>query len=345
MRIAIVSPYDLGRYGGVQHQVMQLADWLRSAGHDAWVVGPGDGGEGTIGVGKSLAINANGSTTPIALALSVIAKVRDAVASADVVHVHEPLMPMVSLAATLRVNQPSVGTFHADAPRWVRYAYRRLLGIRGGRVGRLNVITAVSPVAAAPLSNLVQHRIVPNGLDTVAFHSERKTEGRVVFIGRDEPRKGLDAFLAAALSVTNSYPNASFIVAGTNKKMTHGPCEYVGRPNEDDKRALLSSAEVFVAPHRGGESFGIVIAEAMAAGCAVVASALPAFTHVLGDTGILVPPADPFAIARAVEQLLKDDELRGSLQMAARNRARRFDRSTTMAGYLAAYRDAVDDRG
>ena len=317
MKVAIVCPYDLGRFGGVQDQVGQLAARLTDAGHDAWVVGPGDGGEGTVWVGDPMVVNANGSSTPIALAPSVVPRVRAAVAGADVVHIHEPMMPLVSLAATMSVDGPTVGTFHADAPRWVQFAYRRVFGAQGGRVGRLDVVTAVSPVAAAPFSNVVRHRIVPNGLDTSAFAGESKVEGRVVFLGRDDPRKALDAFETAAAVVAGGHPNAGFVVAGTDVAGRRGPIEYVGRPDEGEKRALLSSAEVFVAPHRGGESFGIVVAEAMAAGCAVVASALPGFAHVLGDAGILVPPGDPGAIAESVHLLLEDHDLRRSLQTAA----------------------------
>ena len=340
MKVALVCPYDLGRFGGVQDQTMRLASWLRDAGHDAWVVGPGRGPEGTVSVGPVTVVPANGSATPIGLAPGAVRRVAAAVRAADVVHVHEPLMPLVSLAASMRGSIPMVGTFHADAPHAVRFGYRRLFGLTGGRVGRLGVVTAVSPVAAAPLTNVVRHRLVPNGLDIATYlDAGSPIPGRVLFIGRDDPRKGLDVFTAAADKIAAGHTGASFVAAGGPEKGRRGVVDLIGRIPEADKPALLASADVFVAPNRGGESFGIALAEAMAAGCAIVASALPAFAHVLGDAGVLVPPGDPEAVASAVLELLSDDELRRPLGEAARSRVRRFDRSVVLDAYLDAYRD------
>ncbi len=341
MRIALVCPYDLGRFGGVQGQALQLVSWLRAEGHDAWVVGPGLGPEGTVSVGEVTVVNANGSRTPIALGLRTRRRVLAAVSGADVVHIHEPMMPLASLTATLGVRVASVGTFHADAPRGVAAAYRRMFGLSGGRVGRLDVVTAVSPVAAVPLKGVVAHRIVPNGLDVASYPEPDRVPGRVAFLGRDDPRKGLDVFVAAAVAVSGRHPGASFVAAGTDEPGARGPVRLAGRAGEEEKRRFLSEAEVFVAPHRGGESFGLVLAEAMAAGCAVVASGLPAFAHVLGDAGILVPPGDAAATADAVSMLLADDAARRALQHAARERVARFDRSVVLDGYLAAYADAA----
>ena len=341
MRVALVCPYDLGRFGGVQDQVLKLAVWLGDAGHEAWVVGPGEGPEGTISVGGTTVVKANGSSTPIALSPMAAGRVLSAVGGADVVHVHEPLMPFVSLAATLAVKVSSVGTFHADAPRGVRWGYRRWFSAAGGRVGRLDEVTAVSPVAAAGLT-AIPHDIVPNGLDVAAYGAGRgKDPGSVMFLGRDDPRKGLDVFVAAAAEIAAGTKDVSFVVAGTDRKEKVGPIEFVGRVSEATKRDLLASAEVFVAPHRSGESFGIVVAEAMAAGCAVVASALPAFAYVLGDAGLLVSPGDPHGVAEAVVRLLADDALRRSHQAAAVARAARFDRAVVVDGYLAVYRRAM----
>lgn len=341
VRIALVCPYDLGRFGGVQDQTLRLADWLRGEGHHAWVVGPGEGPEGTVSVGGTVVLNANGSSTPIALTPAVAGRVRDAVTNADVVHIHEPLMPVVSLGATIAVRQPSVGTFHADIPWWVRPIYRVAFGLSGGGFARLNAITAVSPVASAALGPHVERTVVPNGLDTATFAHGPKEPGRVVFLGRDDPRKGLDTFTAAAAVVSSRIAEVDFVVAGTDERKAIGPVSFIGRPSEDEKRQLLASAEVFVAPHRGGESFGMVVAEAMAAGCAVVASALPAFAHVLGDAGVLVPPGDPLAVADAVTTLLENERLRRDYQERALTAVRRFDRTVVVAGYMGAYETAL----
>ena len=124
MNIAMVSPYDLGRFGGVQDQCFKLSSWLTEAGHTTTVIGPGVGPEGTVSVGPVTVVPANGAATPISLDRKVGVRLREAVAGADVVHIHEPLMPAVSLAALRIPDIPKVGTFHADASRAVRGAYR-----------------------------------------------------------------------------------------------------------------------------------------------------------------------------------------------------------------------------
>jgi phosphatidylinositol alpha-mannosyltransferase len=338
VRVAIVCPYDLGAPGGVQDQVIKLRSWLQEEDHESWVVAPGPEAGESVSVGRARVVPANGSRAPIGISPRIVARLAAAVGDADVVHVHEPLMPVVSLAATLRHRRPTVGTFHADPPRWVRAAYRRVFGATGGKVGRLDVVTAVSPVAAAALRGVVGVRIVPNGLEVDAFATGPKVPGRVAFLGRDDPRKGLDVFVEAARVAAG---DARFVAAGPLRRPVPGAVEHVGRLAEAEKRAFLAAADVFVAPHRGGESFGMVVVEAMAAGCAVVASALPAFAHVLGDAGVLVPPGDATAVAREVGLLLEDDGRRTALQDAARRRVRRFDRSEVLALYLDSYRAAL----
>lgn len=336
-----MCPYDLARFGGVQGQVLSLAGWLRDAGHEALVVGPGAHGEGSVSVGGVTVITANGSSTPISLDPRAVRRVLAAVATADVVHIHEPMMPLVSLVATVRVAAPSVGTFHADAGRLVRFGYRRGFGFGAGSVGKLDVITAVSPIAASPLKEVVQHRIIPNGLDVDVFTGFEKVLGRIAFVGRDDPRKARDVFIAAATRIAVDHPQASFVAAGSDEVATVGPVRFVGRPSDEEKIRMLGAADIFVAPHRGGESFGMVVVEAMAAGCAVVASALPAFAHVLGDAGLLVPPGDSEAVVRAVSWLLDEPERMRELQKAAQERVRMFDRSVVLDGYLGAYSDAL----
>jgi len=340
MRVAVVSPYDLGLPGGVQNQVFRLAEWLGDAGHDAWVVGPGKAPEGAISVGPARLVRANGARVPISLDPRIGGAVRRAVAGADVIHVHEPLMPFVSLCAGRVPDIAKVGTFHADPSELVRRLYRSGGPLVRRTMGRLDVVTAVSPVAGSAIAHLVRHRVVPNGLDTASFTAGSQTPRRVMFLGRDEPRKGFDVLLTAWPQVRAAVPDAELVATVEARPDTPG-IRYVGRVADDEKRRLLAEADVFCAPNLGGESFGIVLAEAMASGCAVVASALPGFAHVVAGAGVLCAPGDHRGLARMLIALLRDDARRDELRRRAAQQVRRFDRDAVLSGYLAAYEDAL----
>lgn len=341
MKIALVCPYDLGSFGGVQDLVTGLARWLRDAGHEAWVVGPGESGEGTVSVGRSLVVPINGSAAPIAVGPGVGRRVRAALEGADVVHVHEPFVPAVATAARRVADAALVATFHADPSRAVRRAYGLAGPALRRALRRYDVVTAVSPVASSALTPLVQARLVPNGIDTGEFDPSAGMPHRVAFLGRDDPRKGLDVLLAAWPMVRRRVPDAELVVAGGRTGDIEG-VRFLGGVGAAGRRELLAGAAVYCAPNLGGESFGIVLVQAMASRCAVVASALPAFTHVLGDAGVLVKPGDADGLASSLVAVLTDDARRAQLQAAATARVVRFDREAVVAGYLEAYRDARD---
>ncbi len=343
MKVALVCPYDLGRFGGVQDQVGKLRRWLVEAGHDAWIVGPGETGpDGARLVGPVRVVRANASDTPIALDPRVVRKVTAALAGADVVHVHEPLMPVVSLAA-MRTSQRVVATVHADPPAVVR----RALGVARPLVrrilGRAAVLTAVSPAAAAPIPPGLPFRLVPNGVDLDAARpSDDRDEAAVVFLGRDDPRKGLDILLDAWGRVTARVPAASLTVIGADRGgALPAGVTFLGRVDEATKQEVLGRSGVLCAPNTRGESFGIIVAEGMAAGCTVVASALQGFVHVGGDAVLFVAPSDPAGLAGGLERALTDGALRARLRSAAAGRITRFGREAVLSGYLAAYRDAL----
>ena len=338
MKIAVVCPYDLGLPGGVQQLTIELVDHLRDSGHEAWLVGPGER-DGASSVGATTRIRANRSVVPVALGPGAGRRTRAALVGADVLHIHEPLIPRVSTSA-LGVGIPKVLTFHADAPRWASAAYRLLE--RPMPLGR-NVVTAVSPVAAAALpSAWGPVEIIPNGLDVAAYTpDEPRRRARVTFLGRDDPRKGLDLLLTAWPQIHAAVRGAELVVMGATRDTAIEGVRFVGRVTEEDKRRLLASATVHVAPNTGGESFGIVVAEAMAAGCAVVASDLPAFTAVMAGAGIHVPVGDAAAISRAVIGLLTDAEAAHRHSEAGTARAAAFDWSVVAGRYVAAYRRAV----
>ena len=344
MKVAVVSPYAFDAPGGVQDQVGRIVAWLRGDGHEAWAVAPGAGGpDGTRHVGQFHSVRANRSRAPIAVNPRVIARVREAVADADVVHVHEPFVPMVSLGAILADTPPTVATFHADPGSLIRRAYRVAGPVVARVASRVRVFTAVSLVAASAVAGSVRGiRIIPNGVDLAMFEgNDPRQPRRVVFVGRDEPRKGLDVVLEAWPRIVARVSDAELHVVGAQRERGPAGVTFLGRLDADAKVTELRRATVLVAPNLGGESFGIVVLEGLASGCAVVASDIPAFRAVAGEAARFVPRADPPALADAVIDLLGDHAGAARLGAAGRGRARLFGRETVLGAYLAAYRDAL----
>lgn len=338
MRVAIVCPYDLDMDGGVQAQCLGLAAQLESAGVHAAVVGAGAPPEG---VGRTVRVRANRSTNPITLDPRAVPALRRRVEFADVVHVHEPFIPLVGWAA-LSVEKPTVATFHADPAPWTRRLYRWAEGL-GRRVLAGAVLAAASEVAASAVPpSWGEPVVVPNGIDVASYAPETpRRPRRVIFLGRDDPRKGLDVLLAAWPGVREAVPDAELLVVGRARPRDIPGVDFRGWVTEDEKRRLLASASVMVAPNLGGESFGITVAEAMAAGCAVVASDLPAFTAVLAGTGVQVPRGRSAPLLQEIVDLLEDPERARHLGEAARESARRFDWGVVAARYLEIYESAV----
>ncbi|HEY7564145.1 MAG TPA: glycosyltransferase family 4 protein [Acidimicrobiia bacterium] len=339
MKVALVCPYDLGRWGGVQQQVMELFRLLPVTGHEAVLIGPGAAAHGGVDVGRVVPIRANGSVVPLAVGAGIGKAIAKAVAAVDVVHVHEPLMPAVGWAA-VRLGRKVVATFHARPPGWVK----RLRWAIPSSWFRSTVLTAVSTDAAslAESLSLGDVEIVPNGLHSRSYLTGQERDlQRVVFLGRDERRKGLSVLLAAWPRVRQAAPDAELIVVGADGRddPTLG-LAYAGRVGEDEKRSRLASAGVMVAPNLGGESFGIVVAEAMAAGCAVVASNLAAFSQLTAGAAMLVPPADPAALAGALAALLRDPAEIKRRSLAGIERAGEFDWSRVLPAYLRCYERA-----
>ena len=343
MKVAVVCPYDLASFGGVQGQVMSLVQWLTEAGHQAWAVAPGSGGPvGTRYLGPVIAVGINRSRAPITLHPGAVPRLKAAVAGADVVHIHEPLVPMAGWAALL-VDAPSrVGTFHADPSAMVRRLYRFARPILHRVAGRLDAATAVSPVAAAAVAGFVETRVVPNGLEVARYRSAAvRVPARVLFVGRDDPRKGLDVLLQAWPLVRASLPEATLQVVGTERASGPDGVIFLGRVSEEEKLRRLGEATVLCAPNLGGESVGLVVAEGMAAGCAVVASDLAAFRAVAGEAALLVAPGNVPDLAAAICRAAGNPAEAARLGSAATAAAARFDGATVLEGYLAAYRSAL----
>jgi phosphatidylinositol alpha-mannosyltransferase len=341
MRIGLVSPYDLGRPGGVQDQVIRLAGWLRDAGHESLIVGPGtEGPDGAILLGPTTVLTVNRAATPIRLDPRVGRELTRALADVDVIHVHEPLAPAVSLAALRVEGPPKVATFHADPPVWVRRLYR--VGRSGVRMalGRASVVTVTSPISGGSIDGIVDYRIIPNGIDVESYSRGPKEPYRVAFLGRDDERKGLSVLLDAWPAVRRAIPDATLSVMGADRGDAGDGVDYLGWVDDDAKRDILAAATVFCAPNLGGESFGITLAEAMAAACAVVASTIPAFDHVAGSAARFVEPGDSAPLAEQIIDLLANPVDAHNLGQAAAERVVQFDGSTVAAAFVAAYEDA-----
>ncbi len=342
MKVGLVCPYDLGAPGGVQDQVVRLQRWLREAGHEATLIGPGNNPDlDFISVGPTMVVPANGAATPIALSTAAARRVNEELGRVDVAHIHEPLMPQVSLSALRRATVPMVGTFHADVSRAAGLVYRFGRPVIGRWLNRLAVMTAVSPVAARVVTSTGRVRMIPNGVDIDAYGTAPKRPGTVAFLGRDDARKGLRVLIAAWPQIRAAHPEAQLAVIGADDPGDSPEgISYLGRVAEEEKRRRLSEATVFCAPNLSGESFGIVVVEAMASRCAVVASGLPGFVHVAEDAARYVAPGDAAGIANEVIALLRDEAAAAALGEAAKVRSGRFGPETVAAGYISAYEEA-----
>lgn len=342
MKVAVVSPYDLGLPGGVQDQAMRLTRWLAELGHESVLIGPGiEGPQGAKLLGATIRIPANRSSMPITLDPRVVRAVREGVEGCDVVHVHEPLMPIVSAAATLIGDIPTVGTFHADPSGFIRLGYRVGSLLWRQIIRRLDVVTTVSHVSGSAVAPFVKARVIANGIDVNDYGHEEKIVNRVTFLGRDDTRKGLQVLLDAWPAVVAQVPDAELRVIGAERDDEIPGVSYLGRVNERTKISELSQSDLYCAPNLGGESFGIVVAEGMASRCAVVASAIPAFTSVLGGAGSFVAPGDSEALGARIVGLLTDREKLESMQRAGAEAVLRFDGPSIAAQYVQAYEDAI----
>jgi len=355
LRIALVSPYSVSVPGGVQNQVLGLARKLRAMGHDVAVVAPVDGPvpAGVISVGRSVRLGTNGSNAPVAPQPAAVWRALRAVRRGrfDVVHLHEPLSPSITIPLLLAAPRPLVGTFHAAGDQ---RAYRML-----GRVllqwpvRRLDYRIAVSEIAAAPARKYLggTYEVLFNGIDRRRCEPAcaAPSDGpAVLFLGRDESRKGLDVLLEAMALLP---PNVTLWIAGpgtdTGRARRHlgddPRVRWLGPLTETEKFARLRSASVVCVPSLRAESFGVVLLEAMAAGAPIVASDLPAYRAVTdgGRAAQLVAAGDPAAVARGVRRVLDDPTAARAYCEAGFRLVERYSMHTLAECYLAIYQRAI----
>lgn len=363
MRIGLVSPYSYDVPGGVQLHVRDLAEYLLRQGHSVSVLAPSDEStpmpEYFVSAGKAIPIRYNGSVARLAFGPITAARVSRWLerGNFDVLHVHEPMSPSVSLLALRAFDGPVVATFHTSTER-----SRAMLAANPLLRPALEKISGRIAVSEDARRTVTTHLggdavVIPNGVyvDTFAQSEpnpawqgtqERPTIG---FLGRlNEPRKGLGVLTAALPQLLQAHPGLRVLVAGPgDSDAVLAACppsareciEFLGTITDAEKASLFASLDAYIAPNTGGESFGIILVEALSAGAPVVASDLGAFSRVLdsGRSGVLFSNGDSASLARAVSDLLSDSPKRAFLREAGAQRARRFDWSRVAHRIVTVY--------
>ncbi len=347
LKIGIVCPYSWDTPGGVQNHVRDLAEFLIAAGHNVSVLAPAIDEtklpDYVVNAGKPISIPYNGAVARVLFGPVAFARVRQWISQGDfdLLHLHEPAIPSISLLACWAADGPMVGTFHAAAKRQkIIFAIGPILE---PAIEKLSARIAVSEAARLTLTDHLDTDavIIPNGI-----YANRYTEGKSIekwsgntigFIGRfEEPRKGLSVLVDALPVISRFAPDVRVLVAGPGDPaeviesidpQLRQRFEFLGKITESEKADFMSSVAVYVAPNTGGESFGIILAEALAGGACVVASDIPAFDDLLGQGkyGALFESESATELAKVVIDLLRDDTKRKELSARGKERAKFFD--------------------
>jgi phosphatidylinositol alpha-mannosyltransferase len=368
MKVCLVSPYDFFHPGGVTEHVRHLADELRVRDHQVVIMAPSSrvsdnhGIPGYVRIGRSVPVRSNGSVARIALSFHLVRRIRGILSREDfdVVHYHEPLVPGLPIT-TLRFHRgANVGTFHAMARRNLGYYYGR--PFLGRYAKRLHMRVAVSAPARDFVSRYFEgdYHIVPNGIDSFRFRAdlepipEARTYGQatLLYVGRMEQRKGFPVLLQAYAMLRKQRSDVRLVAVGDGP-MRWGyerqveaegipDVQFCGHVGGDVLPRYYASADIFCAPAIGGESFGIVLLEAMSCGKPVLASAIPGFSQVVasGQDGLLAPPRQPGVWAQALETLLNEPELRRTMGQNGIRKAQRYDWNRVTDDILAIYEEA-----
>jgi phosphatidylinositol alpha-mannosyltransferase len=359
----MLSPYALTRPGGVQGQVIGLSRALRGLGHDVVVVSPADPdvpppeslGEHYV-IGRPTGVHSNGSVAPVALRPAAVLRAERFIRNGDfdVVHIHEPLAPMAAYGLVLTDPLPMVGTYHrAGLSSWVK-PLKPLVELVGRRM-EVQVAVSDSARATGERSSGGHFEVLFNGVDVDRYESavperdDREPPRPILlFVGRHEQRKGLGVLLDAFAMVER--PAVLWVASEgpeTEVQRRRHPdsdrVRWLGTISEEEKAARLAGADVLCAPSLHGESFGIVLLEGMAAGCAVVASDIEGYRTAAGGHAALVPPGDKEALARALGVAIADAvEGSGQSSPEARKAAAEHARNWSMESLARRYVDIYE---
>ncbi|MBJ7600219.1 glycosyltransferase family 4 protein [Candidatus Nephthysia bennettiae] len=368
MKIGLVSPYDYTHPGGVTEHIRQLGTWLRQLGHDVRTFAPSSRRDAEIDtpdfyrIGRVFSLPANDSVARITLSFHMARRVADILESErfDVLHFHEPFMPALPLTLLPMSHAPHVATFHAFAKSNLGYYYGR--PILKQYLKHIDASIAVSP----PARDFVQHyfprlepRVIPNGIDVERFrpgqtpiHHLRDNCVNVLFVGRLEKRKGLPDLLRAYEYLQQRVPRSRLIVVGDGPMrgkldsfVSSHRLENVVMAGYVPDQVLpryYSSADIACFPATGGESFGLVLLEAMAAGLPVVATEIPGYMSVVeaGTDSVTVRPKSPGELGLALTVLARDAMLRRRLGEAAQAKAQRFSWREVAVQVIEVYQEA-----
>lgn len=364
MKIGIVCPYSWDVPGGVQFHIRDLAEYFIRLGHEVSVLAPADDDTPlppyVVSAGRAVPVPYNGSVARLNFGFLSAARVRRWLHDGefDVIHIHEPASPSLGLLACWAAQGPIVATFHTSNPR-----SRAMIAAYSILQAALEKISARIAVSEYARRTLVEHLggdavVIPNGVDVDSFAGALpKAEwqgGTIGFIGRiNEPRKGLPVLMKALPKILAARPATRLLVAGRGDEEEaleglppemRSQVEFLGMVSDEDKARLLRSVDVYIAPNTGGESFGIILVEALSAGAPVLASDLDAFAQVLdhGAAGELFANEDADALAEAAVRLLGDPVRRAELRERGSAHVRRFDWSTVGADILSVYETVTD---
>jgi phosphatidyl-myo-inositol alpha-mannosyltransferase len=360
MRIGMVCPYSFDVPGGVQSHILQLAEVMIARGQDVSVLAPSSPHvelpDYVVSAGRAVPIPYNGSVARLQFSPAVHGRVRRWLADGDfdVLHLHEPNAPSLSMWALRVAEGPIVATFHTSTTKSLT------LTVFGGLLRPMHE-KIVGRIAVSDLARRWQMEAlgsdaveIPNGVDVASYAGAPLLDGyprpgkTVLFLGRyDEPRKGMAVLIDALPTLVEHLPGVQVLIVGRGDEDElrskagglAGHLRFLGQVDDAAKASALRSADVYCAPHTGGESFGIVLVEAMAAGTPVVASDLHAFRRVLrdGDAGQLVPVEDSAALAAGLVAVLEDDSLAQRYIAAGTDAVRRYDWSVVANQIMRVY--------
>lgn len=370
MRIALASPYDWTVPGGVNRHIVNLAQHYIRRGHDVRVVAPSskrlrEQPEWLEIIGDSaIGLPASGSVANISLTYNLGPRVKRYLDREhfDVVHIHEPFMPLLPFQFIRYAKSPVVATFHAARDAGSRiYAYGRF--IINPWWGRIDFRIAHSRAALKLIGKYFpgRYRIIPSGIDYAFFAAEAPPipkymddKRNILFVGRQEPRKGLPFLLEAYAKLKREMPRTRLIVVGPDGGLRGACLRYIHQNNVEDVvftdyvpweelPRYYKSADVFCAPNTGHESLGLIILEAMAAGLPIVATRIQGFQDVLTDgvQGVLVPPRDSEAMCAALKTLLLDAAMREEMGRAGSRHARDYSWDEVSGRVLQAYEETM----